>query len=266
MAENPVLLVEKDGPWLTLWLNRPESRNALSDEMVNQLVQALNAARQDETIRGITLRGKGGTFCAGGDLKAFGRLTSGNHSAAEVAEVNIAAGRLFRLLETMPQVVIALVEGAAMAGGLGLACAVDVVAVTRDTKFALTETMIGIPPAQIAPLVVGRIGLTQARRIMLTGARFDGDEAGRIGIANAVVADSAGLDAFEADLRQGVLRCAPGANAATKEILMAVPRMEREELMQFAGEQFARCLLGEEGREGVASFIEKRKPLWAKPA
>lgn len=266
MLENSAILVEKNGPWLTLWLNRPESRNALSDQMVDELMQELNRARRDPSIRGITLRGKGGTFCAGGDLKAFGRLTSGDNSVAEVAEFNISAGRLFQLIESMPQVVVALVEGAAMAGGLGIACAADLVAVTQNAKFALTETMIGIPPAQIAPIIVGRIGLTQARRIMLTGARFDGQEAARIGIANSVAEDSAGLDAFEKDIREGVLRCAPGANAATKEILLAVSYLDREDLMQFAGNHFARCLLGEEGREGVSSFIEKRKPVWAKPA
>ena len=263
MTDEPILLAERSGSWLTLSFNAPGSRNALSDAMVAALTEALTSAREDRGLRGITLRGRGGVFCAGGDLKAFRRITSGAQTVEQVAEFSLAAGRLFRLVETQPQVVVALVEGAAMAGGLGILCACDVVAVTRDAKFALTETMIGIPPAQIAPYVVGRVGLAEARRIMLTGARFDGTEAGRIGIANAVVDDTAGLDAFEAEIRKGVLRCAPGANAATKEILLAASTLDHDAMMRFAGDRFARCLLGEEGREGVASFLEKRKPAWA---
>lgn len=266
MSENSVVFAERTGSWLTLWLNRPESRNALSEDMVAALVGVLTNAREDRSLRGITLRGKGNTFCAGGDLKSFGKLASGSLSASEVADFNLSAGRLFHLVETMPQVVLVLVEGAAMAGGLGLACAGDVVAVTRDARFALTETMIGIPPAQIAPIVVSRVGLATARRIMLTGTRFDGSEAARIGVADHVAEDSSGLDAFEISIREGVMRCAPGANAATKEILMAASRLGREELMHFAADHFARCLLSDEGREGVASFMEKRKPAWANPA
>lgn len=263
MADEPILIVERSGAWLSLCLNDPGSRNALSEDMVAALVQALASAREDRTLRGITLRGNGGVFCAGGDLKAFGRITSDGQTVEQVAEFSVGAGRLFQMIESQPQVVVALVDGAAMAGGLGIVCASDVVAVTGDARFALTETMIGIPPAQIAPYVVSRVGLTEARRIMLTGARFDGYEAGRIGIANAVVDDAAGLDAFDETTREGVLRCAPGANAATKEILLAAPTLERDVMMRFAGDRFARCLLGEEGREGVASFLEKRKPAWA---
>lgn len=262
----PCVLSQRDGAWLTLWLNRPESRNALSVELIVDLTAALGSARDDRSIRGITLRGKGGTFCAGGDLKGFREITSGGKTVEEVTDISIAGAELFRLVQTMPQVVVALVEGAAMAGGLGMICAADMVAVTRDAKFALTETMIGIPPAQIAPYVVGRIGLAEARRIMLTGARFDGAEAARIGIANVAVDDVAGLDSFEAEVRRGVLRCAPGANAMTKEILLAAQGVSADDLPRFAGERFARCLLGEEGREGVASFLEKRKPAWAAEA
>ncbi len=261
-TESPVLS-EHDGAWLTIWLNRPESRNALSEGMVSGLRAALEAARDDPSIRGVTLRGKGGTFCAGGDLKGFREITSGGKSIEDVTRFSAEAATLFAMVQSMPKVVIALVEGAAMAGGLGIVCAADMVAVTRDAKFALTETMIGIPPAQIAPYVVGRIGLAEARRIMLAGARFDGAEAARIGIANAVADDAAGLAGFEAEVRRGVMRCAPGANAATKEILLAASRLPPEEMPLFAGERFARCLLGEEGREGVASFLEKRKPAWA---
>lgn len=257
-----ILLERKDG-WLTIWLNRRESRNALSVEMIEELHATLTAQRDDRALRGITLRGKGGFFCAGGDIKGFRKVFQGESpDEAEVAAANSRAGELFDLIDTMPQVVIMLAEGAAIAGGLGMLCAADVVVVTRDTKFALTETMLGIPPAQIAPFVVRRIGLAAARRIMLTAARFNGEVAKELGLANEVVDDAAGLDAVEQEIRRQVHQCAPGANAATKEILLAAGELKREAMKNFAADRFARCMLSEEGREGVSAFIEKRKPRW----
>jgi isohexenylglutaconyl-CoA hydratase len=156
-----------------------------------------------------------------------------------------------------------LVEGAALAGGLGMACCADVVVVTRDAQFALTETTLGIPPAQIAPIVAARLGLPTARRLMLTAARFTGDEAARLGLADFVAADPGELDRFEHETRAQVRRCAPGANATTKEILLAARTLQGDALRQFAAESFARCVVGAEGREGLQAFVEKRQPSWA---
>lgn len=257
------LLLEEDDGWLTVWLNRPEARNALSNEMAEELKAVTAAVAGDRSVRGVTFRGKGGTFCAGGDLKGFQAITRGGQTVADVAAFSRSAGELFHAVNELPQVTVMLVEGAAMAGGLGLVCAGDFVAVTADAKFALTETMLGIPPAQIAPLIVQRVGLATARRIMLTASRFDGNEAHRIGIADAVAQDADGLAAVEADVRKSVRLCAPGANAVTKELVLAAPRLSRDEMLDRAAAGFARCLTGEEGREGVASFLEKRKPRWA---
>ena len=150
-----------------------------------------------------------------------------------------------------------------MAGGLGMVCTGDVVAVTRDARFAMTETTLGIPPAQIAPFVVQRLGLSTARRLMLTAARFDGEEAGRLGLADFVVNDGDGLEQIEAEIKSQVMRCAPGAVAVTKEIALATRHLPRQDMLEFSARGFARCMLSEEGREGVASFLEKRKPVWA---
>lgn len=264
LPETTTLLLERDGAWLTIWFNRPEARNALSQELTAELCAVLRAVRDDRAIRGITLRGKGGTFCAGGDLKGFkANYQGGVQSVAEVAASSRAGGEMFDLINEMPQVTLMLVEGAAMAGGLGMVCTGDVVAVTADAKFAMTETTLGIPPAQIAPFVAQRLGLRIARRLMLTAARFDGTDAGRLGLADHVVADAAGLEAVEAGLRAQVMRCAPGANAVTKEILLATRHLDREAMLDFAASGFARCMLGEEGREGVAAFLEKRRPSWS---
>ncbi len=256
------VLTDLAGGWLTIWLNRPEARNALSSEMAEELFSVLQAVRDDRSVRGITFRGKGGVFCAGGDIKGF-RAIMQAQSVETVTAFSRRAGELFHLVNEMPQVTVMLVEGAAMAGGLGLACAGDVVAVTRDARFALTETTLGIPPAQIAPLVAQRIGLAAARRIMLTAASFDGSEALRIGIADFVADDAAGLEAIEACIKASVSRCAPGANAAAKEILLAAPGLGRDAMLDFAAQSFARAMLGEEGREGIAAFLEKRQPRWA---
>lgn len=254
---------QTDGGWLTIWLNRPEARNALSADMIEELLAVLGEVRDDRGVRGITLRGRGGVFCAGGDVKGFKAVFQGGQGAAEVAAASRRGGELFARLNSMPQAVLMLVEGAAVAGGLGMLCAGDVVVATRDARFSLTETRLGIPPAQIAPFVVQRIGLAAARRIMLTAARFDGNDARALGIVDFLAADAAELETLEAVIRADVLHCAPGAIAATKELALAATRLDAEAMRELAGERFAECMLGEEGREGVAAFLEKRKPRWA---
>ena len=255
--------LDLDRDWLTIWLNRPESRNALSSAMIGELLEVLDRIADDRTVRGVTLRGRGGVFCAGGDLKAFrSAMQAGATAHADAARMNRDGGRLFERINSQPQVVIVLVEGAAMAGGLGMACCADVVAVLADAQFALTETTLGIPPAQIAPFVADRLGLRTARRLMLTAARFTGSDALALGVADYVVPDVAALNALEIDVREQVRRCAPGANAVTKDILLASRRLDRDVMLDKAAASFAGCLLGAEAREGIAAFLEKRKPAW----
>ena len=258
------ILLEQDAGWLTIWFNRPDNRNALSKELTTELKEVLNAVRDKKNIRGITLRGKGGVFCAGGDLKGFkNNYQGGSQTVEDIAAASRQGGQMFDLINELPQVVLILVEGAAIAGGLGMVCCADAVAVTKDARFAMTETAIGIPPAQIAPFVAQRLGLRIARRLMVTASRFDGEEAHRLGLADFVVDDAAGLEQIEADMKKQVRRCAPVANAVTKAIVLATRHLNREEQLDFAAKGFAECMLSDEGREGVASFIEKRKPIWA---
>lgn len=252
---------QRDGDWLNLWLARPEARNALSGEMIDALMAVLNDAAADATLRGITLRGRGPVFCAGGDLKGFARNLDDAEAAAAIELASRAAGRLFQRIASMPQAVIVVAHGAAMAGGLGVVCAADIAIVTRDTRFALTETQLGIVPAQIAPLVVARTGIAAARRLMLTGARFAGDEARALGIADEVVAEGE-LDGAAARWRAQVLGCAPGANAATKALLRRLPAADIDAFIDDAARCFRERLLSDEGREGMRAFAEKRAPDW----
>ncbi len=158
------LLCEPSQGWLTVWINRPEVKNALSNEVFEEFRSLAAALRTDLSIRGVTLRGKGGVFSAGGDLQMFRDIFQGaDVDPAEVVRSSRMYGEIYREIDTLPQVVLALVEGAAIAGGLGLACVADVTIVTRSARFALTETTLGIPPAQIAPLIVRAIGPKAAR-------------------------------------------------------------------------------------------------------
>ncbi len=250
-----------DGHWMTIRLNRPERRNAMTRQMTSELTEALQALLEDRSVRGITLRGNGGWFCAGGDLAEFkADFQSGPPDRAYIEAASRAAGTLFHLLNAMPQVTVALVEGGAMAGGLGLMCACDISVATHDAAFALTETTLGIPPAQIAPFVQARVGLAKARQLMLTAQRFTGTEAGNVGLVSTVVVDAEALEAEEAKLRKALHRCAPGAVAVTKEILLG---RSDNDVIATAANAFAGCILSDEGREGVASFFEKRPPSWA---
>ena len=264
LPDTQALVLEPRGSVLTIWLNRPEARNALSAEMVDELGAVLDATRDDRSLRTIILRGKGGFFCAGGDIKGFkSDLQGGAPDRDEVARGNRSFGDLMIKLNEQPQTVIILVEGAAIGGGLGLACVGDVTIVTRDARFRLSETSLGIPPAQIAPFVTERVGLTQARRLMLTGARFQGEEAVHYGIGHILAEDAADLEAKCQEVLEQIALCAPGANAVTKGIVFETTRRPRAEALDFASRGFAECMLSEEGREGVAAFVEKRKPRWA---
>lgn len=252
--------IETDKHWATIWLNRPDRRNAMNDPMIDELMEAFDALGRDSSVRGVTMRGRGGFFCAGGDLNSFQIYQSNEKTLAETAAFNRRIGTMLDAFNHLPKTTLVLVEGAAIAGGLGLMCCADVIATTPDAKFSLTETMIGIPPAQIAPFVVARVGLSTARRIMLTGSRFDGSEATRLGLADYATDD---LEGVEQSVRKGVLKCAPGANAATKALILGSTTLTRDEALDRAADSFANCLRSDEGREGVASFLEKRKPDWA---
>ncbi len=253
----------RDDAWLTVWLDRPETRNALSAELVDALARCLDEARADEMLRGLTLRGRGGVFCAGGDLKMFRDVFQGDADRARVEHMSRQAGELLAVLANMPVPVIAAVEGAAMAGGLGIACAADFVVSTRDAQFALTETRLGIPPAQIAPYVVRRTGRPAARRVMLSAARFDAVRAQALGIVDRLADDAADLEKAVAELRNDLLLSAPNATRVTKKLLDNDADLHGGDFVDVAARAFADCLLSDEGREGVASFVEKRAPAWA---
>ena len=255
------LLLNLDAGVLHVTLNRPDSRNAMSLVMVSELRAVLDSLRGDMSVRAIVLRGAGGHFCAGGDIKDMAGARAKGGDAYR--DLNRAFGSLLEEAQHTPQVLIAVLEGAVLGGGFGLACVSDVAICHQDAKFGLPETTLGILPAQIAPFVVKRIGLTQTRRLALTAARFDGSEAERLGLVHFSEASNDAIDTRLQQVLGQVRSCAPQANAHTKALLLASQDEALGPLLDRAAEQFAAAVTGAEGIEGTMAFVQKRAPKWA---
>ncbi|RZG43541.1 enoyl-CoA hydratase/isomerase family protein [Acinetobacter wuhouensis] len=257
--------LEQDGSILTLWLNRPESRNAMSLNMVKAIQQVFKAIENDLSIRAVILRGQGGHFCAGGDIKDMAQLrgeavTAGSNQP--YVDFNRQFGHMIQQVDQAPQTVVAILEGAVLGGGFGLACVSDIAISLADAKFGLPETGLGVIPAQIAPFVVKRIGLTQARRLALLGTRFDGQTALKVGVVHEVVENQQDLDALLLETIQQIKRTAPQASRVTKALLHRTLNEPLHSLLDDAAQQFANAVGGEEGMEGTMAFIQKRNPNW----
>jgi isohexenylglutaconyl-CoA hydratase len=264
------LLLDEQRGVLHVTFNRPERRNALSSRMVEELIEVFSALHGRLQLRAVVVRGAGGTFCAGADLKDMNSARSAQSAAEAPNDPRSAAARnnrrfgvLMSAVNDAPQPVIAVVEGSVMGGGIGIVCASDVALAARDARFGLPETGLGLIPAQIAPFVVQRIGLTHARRLMVTGARVDAAEAARLGLVHELCDDSAALDAALERVLAQIRRCAPQANAATKKLVLGTPGRALESVLDEAALVFADASLSEEAREGTLAFVQKRLPKWA---
>ncbi|QHH94096.1 enoyl-CoA hydratase/isomerase family protein [Acinetobacter gyllenbergii] len=265
LALDDSIQLEQQGGILTLWLNRPESRNAMSLKMVTAIQQVFSQIADDVSIRAVILRGRGGHFCAGGDIKDMAGLrveAANTGSLQPYVDFNRRFGTMIEQVDQAPQTVVAVLEGAVLGGGFGLACVSDI-AISRDTaQFGLPETGLGILPAQIAPFVVKRIGLTQARRLALLGLRFDGKTALDLGVVHQVAQDEVDLEQQLTDIIQQIKRAAPLASRATKALLHRTLNEPLEQLLDDAAQQFAQAVAGAEGQEGTMAFIQKRNPSW----
>ncbi|WP_028620708.1 enoyl-CoA hydratase/isomerase family protein [Pseudomonas sp. Ant30-3] len=255
------LLLELHNGVLHITLNRPDSRNAMSLQMVAELRSVLVTVRDDRSVRALVIGGAGGHFCAGGDIRDMAEARA--QGASAYRDLNRAFGALLQEVQHAPQVVITVLQGAVLGGGLGLACVSDVALADHQAQFGLPETSLGLLPAQIAPFVVQRIGLTQARRLALTAARFDGIYARQIGLVHFVEHDPQALAERLDEVLAHVLCCAPEANARTKKFLLASARQPSDALLDEAATGFSEAVTGAEGIEGTMAFMQKRKPGWA---
>ena len=244
-------------------LHCPETRNALAPEVVAELAGVVQLAAADSAVRALVLRGSQGFFCAGGNVGNFqARLDAQAAPGGDpVAARNREFGGFMQQLAALPVPVLAAVEGAAMGGGMGLACAADIVLAVSDAKFALSETSLGIIPAQIAPFVVARLGQRVTRRLGLSGERIQGETALRLGMADELAADSRALDELLARWLTRISACAPHANRALKPLLQRCGHEDEGALLDDAARQFAACMR-DEGAEGIAAFREKRAAAW----
>jgi isohexenylglutaconyl-CoA hydratase len=261
LAGLTTLEVQRSRSVLTVVLARPAARNALSATLVDELDRVFVAVEALADLRTVVLRGSGGHFCAGADIKELAAARAAADAAPLVA-VNRAVGTLLERVEASPKVVVAVCEGAVLGGGLGLACAVDITLCEAGAELGLPETTLGLPPAQIALFLVKRMGLSQTRRLALTGARFDGRQAAALGIAHSCYQGTAALEQGLADTLAQIARCAPGAIATTKRILRAIGTLPAPALLDQAAALFAAAARGAEAAEGTEAFREKRRPIW----
>lgn len=259
------LRLNQQGPILHVFLNRPEVRNAMSEQMLNELISVFQTIADNQSIRAVVLRGAGGSFCAGADLKD---MTALRLKAAELgtndmyARFNRGFGTMIDIVNHAPQIVVAVLEGAVLGGGFGLACVSDIALSLDSTTFGLPETGLGVIPAQIAPFIVQRLGLTQARRYALLGNRFKGQEAVKVGLVHESFATVEQLDAALLQVLDQIKRTAPNASRVTKAILHRVGHEPLHTLLDDVAVKFAEAATSE-GLEGTLAFVEKRLPNWA---
>jgi methylglutaconyl-CoA hydratase len=257
------LAVRIDGAVMRLTLDRPQVHNAIDGTVVGALRDALARARDEAAIRAVVLAATGKSFSAGVDLDRLRRLASMTH-AESVADA-LALGSALVALSSLEKPTIAVVQGPAYGGGVGLILACDIVIAAETARFALTELRHGLLPGLVAPLLAEAVGTREARRCLLTGRRFDAHEALRMGLVHEVTTESNLSEAVARALEQ-VLRGGPLSIAGTKRIL-ADPELrsiDAERLLRIA-EAVAVHRATPEAREGIAAFLEKRDPAWRRP-
>ncbi len=255
--------IQMSKQWVTLWLDRPEAKNSISEEMVSELMILLNFIAGDTNIRGITLRGSGECFCAGADLREFKENYLGRRKPyAEIIKMNENIASLFKRVQTLPQVLVALVQGPAFAGGVGLVCCADFVFATEDAVFSVSETKIGLTPAQITPYVIDRIGKRNARKLILQGERLNAFDAKSFGLVDQIFDNEKLLFTHLQKFQKAFRTSAPKAIAITKQIIAEIDKVEPSKQVNYLAKKFADCMLSEEAEEGILAFLQKRQPKW----
>lgn len=255
-----ILQRERRGPAAWLWLNRPELRNALNGEVQDALAGALDELEVDKSARVLVLAGRGAAFCAGGDLSRMEQAAKMTRARSK-AEAGRFAKLLYRM-HTFPKPLLARVHGPAFAGGMGLVAACDLVVAAEEAEFCLPEVKIGLVPAMISPYIVRAMGEQQARRYILTGERLAAREAQRIGFVHECV-PAAELDARVEKLCALLAQAGPQALARSKKLLAKVGKAAiTPKLAAATAAVLAEVRSGDEAREGIRAFLEKRRPGW----
>ena len=241
-------------------MNRPEVQNAFNSKQIVLLTEALENAASNPEVKVVVLCGEGKNFCAGGDINYMKQM--GQNSFQENKEDALQLAHLMHTLNELPKPTIARVNGAAYGGGVGLLCCCDMAFGTEDTKICLSEVKIGMVPATIAPYVMNAIGLRNAHRLMLTAEVMQGQEAVNCNFLNAIFPTSEFSKKVDA-LALKITTNAPNALEITKSILLNLAHQPVDEgVIDYTADVIASVRESEEGKEGLTSFIEKRKPNW----
>ncbi|WP_428718086.1 enoyl-CoA hydratase/isomerase family protein [Undibacterium curvum] len=244
----------------TVTLNRPDVRNAFNETTIAELTQVFQQLDKDDTVRAVVLAANGPAFCAGADLNWMKKMADYTH-----AENLADAGQLAAMLAAIyrcSKPVLAKVQGDCYAGGMGLVAACDIVVCVDSANFCLSEVRLGLIPATISPYVIKAMGESAARRYFITAERFSAAEAQRCGLVHELVSAEA-LDSKVAELTKALVSNSPHAVRQAKRLVQEVAGREiTAELIAATVEGIAQIRASEEGREGVRSFLEKRKPSW----
>lgn len=248
------------GPVATITLNRPEVRNAFNDEVIAELTQAFTDLGQNNEVRAIVLAAQGPAFCAGADLNWMRRMADYSH-AENLADAAQLADML-RVIYTCPKPTVARIQGDVYAGGMGLVAACDMAVSVDSANYCLSEVKLGLVPATISPYVIRAMGARAAHRYFLTAERFDAAQALRIGFVHAVVSAEQ-LDAQVDELTKALVSASPNALEECKTLLQSVAGRDIDaDLIAHTVQGIASIRASNEGKEGVQSFLQKRKPNW----
>lgn len=252
-----ILTIERRGPVSWLTMSRPDKHNAFNPELISELRKAFETEGAEPAVRVIVLAGEGASFSAGADLEWM----KGQGEASHADNVSSARemGALFGAIDRCPKPVVARVQGAALGGGSGLVCSVDIAVAGPKALFGFTEVRLGLVAAVISPFVLRRLGYANTRAKLLTGERFDAQEALRIGMVHRVAED---LDAAVEELVAQLLQGSPQAQKASKDLLSEVWDLPHNHQLEPAAACIAEARASRDGREGLAAFLEKRKPDW----
>lgn len=259
-ADSVLLDVSPEGVSVVT-LNRPDKRNAFDELMIADLSDRFETLKGADHVRVVFLRGAGETFCAGADIDWMRR-------SAELSEIGnetdaLALARMLQHLHELPQLTIALAHGAAMGGGAGLVAACDVAVATKNTQFRFSEVRLGLTPATISPYVVEAIGVRWAKALFATAETFDGVFAEKIGLVQYAVGTLEEQGAIAEHLTSLAMAAAPDAVADAKALVRHVDgRRIDDALARETAKRIAARRVSDEGREGLAAFLEKRKPEW----
>jgi len=259
MADNVLVEIRDRVAFVTL--NRPEIRNAFDEALIANLTALLGRLDADPGVRAVVLGGAGSAFCAGADLNWMKRM-AGYDYEQNLADARALAAML-KALDRMAKPTIARVHGPAFAGGIGLVAACDIAVGTPEAKFCLSEAKLGLSPATISPYVVRAIGEKAARRYFLSAEVFDANEAWRIGLLS-MVSPSEKLDGEVGEILKNLLAAGPAAISKIKDLIRGVSSGAVDDAMiDDTAKRIAEIRVSAEGREGIASFLEKRKPSWS---